>query len=146
MKYGELIIEKREYNFIKQLISLARYYKDSTYKLSLEKLNKELEHARIVPNKLMPKDIIRLNSIVTIETLFNDTRTYQVVTPEKSNIKENRISILAPMGLALFGYAESDKILWQFPMGESPITIKKVEQPEKKVFKKRENGVSRTSQ
>lgn len=145
MKYGELIIEKREHAFIKQLISLARYYKDNTYKLSLEKLKQELKNARIVSDKKMPKDIIRLNSIVTIETLFNDIRTYQVVTPEKSNIKENRISILAPMGLALFGYAESDKIMWQFPMGESPITIKKVEQPEKKAIKERENGVAGTS-
>lgn len=52
------------------------------------------------------------------------------MTPDKSDIKLNKISILAPMGLALFGYAEQDEILWQFPAGVSAIKIKTVEQLE----------------
>jgi len=37
--------------------------------------------------------------------------------------------VLAPMGLALFGYAKDDEILWQFPSGLQAIKILKVEQP-----------------
>lgn len=135
MKYGELIIEKKEYDFLKQIISLAKYYKDNTYKASIFKLNEELKDARIISNSKMPKDVIRLNSLVTIETPFAVERTYQIVTPEKGDIRKDKISVLAPMGLALFGYAQGDNITWTFPLGESHIYIKKVKQIEPDLMK-----------
>lgn len=130
MKYGEIIVEKKEHELLRRIITMAHYYKDETYKLSIEKLRNELGRARIVSNKKMPEDVVRFNSMVTIQTPFNVQKSYQVVTPEKSNIQENRISVLAPMGLALFGYAKGDEILWQFPSGESAIKILEVEQLE----------------
>ncbi|MCB7480343.1 GreA/GreB family elongation factor [Christiangramia sediminis] len=128
MKYGELIIEKKEYEFLKQIMSLARYYKDTSYKASIYKLNEELKEAKIVTKVNMPMDVIRLNSFVTIETPYAVEKTYQIVTPEKGDIRKDKVSILAPMGLALFGYAEGDQITWTFPLGESRIKIKKVNQ------------------
>lgn len=107
---------------------MAHYHKDPSYKASIEKLHKELQEANIVGLNKMPQDVIRFNSIATIETPWNIQRSYQIVTPEKSNVKENKISILAPMGLALFGYAQGDEIIWQFPMGPNTIKILKVEQ------------------
>jgi len=135
MKYGELIIEKREYDFLKQIMSLAKYYNDSSYKASIYKLNEELNDARIVAKKNMPADVIRLNSIVTIETPYAVEKTYQIVTPEKGDIRKDKISILAPMGLALFGYAKGDHITWTFPPGESHIHIKEVKQVESGIMK-----------
>jgi len=135
MKYGELIIEKKEYDFLKQIMSLAKYYKDNSYKASIYKLNEELKDARIVAKKKMPADVIRLNSIVTIETPYAVEKTYQLVTPENGDIRNDKISILAPMGLALFGYAKGDHINWTFPLGASYIKIKNVEQIESKLFK-----------
>jgi regulator of nucleoside diphosphate kinase len=129
MKYEEIIIEKREYELLKQIISNAIHNKDKTYKASIEKLTNELKSATIVNDKFMPTEIVRFNSIVTIETPFSDTKRYQIVTPEKSDIAQNKLSILAPMGLALFGYAISDEIMWQFPTGIHAIKILDVEQP-----------------
>lgn len=130
MKYGELIIEKREFEFLKQILSLAKYKQDASYKASIYKLNEELKDAKIVSNTKMPKDVIRLGSFVTIETPYAVERTYQIVTPEKGDIRQDKISVLAPMGLALFGYAQGDNITWTFPPGESYIKIKKVKQVE----------------
>ncbi|SDR72228.1 GreA/GreB family elongation factor [Christiangramia echinicola] len=135
MKYRELIIEKKEYDFLKQIISLAKYYKDTSYKASIFKLNEELKDAKIVSNEKMPADVIRLNSLVTIETPYAVERTYQIVTPEKGDIRKDKISVLAPMGLALFGYAQGDNITWTFPLGESHIKIKEVKQVEPELFK-----------
>lgn len=109
---------------------MAHYHKDPTYKLSIEKLSKELATAKILANKNMPEDVVRFNSMVSIQTAFNVAKTYQLVTPEKSDLKLNKISVLAPMGLALFGYAKEDEIFWQFPAGVSAIKITKVEQLE----------------
>lgn len=129
MKYGVVVIEEKEHELLRRFIGLSQEYKDQTYKLSVEKLRKELLNARIVRNMDMPVDVVRMNSAVTIKTPFNVEKTYQIVTPDKSDIRKNRISVLAPMGLALFGYAEGDEIQWQFPAGEKAIEITKVRQP-----------------
>lgn len=127
MKYEVIIIEKLEYELLKRIVSMAQYYKDSTYRASIEKLKNELDLAKIVTEKNMPDDVVRFNSKVEIATPFGVNRTYQIVTPDHSNIKENKISILAPMGLALFGYAQGDNVEWEFPTGKNSIDIIKVE-------------------
>lgn len=135
MKYGELIIEKKEYEFLKQIMSLAKYNNDNTYKASIHKLHQELQNAKIVSRNKMPEDVIRLNSLVTIETPLSMERTYRIVTPEKGDIRNNKLSVLSPMGLALFGYAQGDNITWTFPLGESYINIKEVKQAESELIK-----------
>jgi len=128
MKYDEIIVEKREYEMLKQFITNTQNSTDKTYKASIEKLSGELKLARIIAKTEMPEDVVRFNSAVTIQMPNNDTKTFQIVTPEKSDIAMNKLSILAPMGLALFGYAVGDEILWQFPTGISKIRIKDVSQ------------------
>ncbi len=123
MKYGELIIEKKEFELLKQIISLSQHYKDKSYRISIEKLLREMSRAKVVPNAKMPVDVIRLNSEVSISIPGNMQRQYRLVTPEMSDLKQNRISILAPMGLALFGYAKGDEVEWEFPTGINKIQI-----------------------
>ena len=129
MKYETLIIENKEYDQLKQIISSAQNKIDQTYKASIEKLLNELKHAQFLNIKKMPIDVVRFNSVVTIRDPYRNIRSYEIVKPERSNIAENKISVLAPMGLALFGYAKDDEILWQFPSGLQAIKILKVEQP-----------------
>jgi regulator of nucleoside diphosphate kinase len=128
MKYSHIIIEKKEFELLKNLISTESYYKDKAYKSSLNKLKKELEDVKIVDNNQMPEDVIRINSLVTIQSPWNVTRTYQIVVPEQSDIRNNKISVVAPMGLALIGYAQGDEVEWEFPMGTKTIQILEVEQ------------------
>jgi Transcription elongation factor len=130
MKYEEIIIEKREYELLRQIISNADHNKDKTYKASIEKLTDELKSATIINNENMPIEIVRFNSIVTVQMPFGEPKSFQIVTPDKSDISKNKLSILAPMGLALFGYAVSDEIMWQFPSGINAIKILNVEQPD----------------
>ncbi|WP_424494329.1 GreA/GreB family elongation factor [Salinimicrobium sp. GXAS 041] len=128
MKYKKLILEKKEYELLKRIISMSQFHRDKSYRASIEKLSDELKTAKIVSNKKMPDDVIRINSTVTIETPWNVKRSYQIVTPERSGLKQSRISVLAPMGLALFGYAKGDQIEWQFPRGINIIKILDVAQ------------------
>ena len=136
MKYGELIIEKKEFELLKQIISMSQHYKDKSYRISIEKLLNEMNRAKVVPHAKMPLDVIRLNSEVSISIPENMQRSYRLVTPEMSDLKQNRISILAPMGLALFGYAKGDEIEWEFPTGINKIQILDVVQHPQTVKKK----------
>jgi len=129
MKYDVIVLEKREHELLKRFIGLSQEYKDQTYKAAVDKLRSELLNAMILADEEMPEDVVRFNSTVTIVTPFNVEKTYQIVTPDKSDIRKNMISVLAPMGLGLFGYAEGDEIQWQFPAGIKAIEIKKVLRP-----------------
>jgi regulator of nucleoside diphosphate kinase len=128
MKYGHLVIEKKEYLLLKRFMNLSGYYKNDTLRNSVKKLLGELESAQICDEADMPKDIIRFNSIITIVSKNGWQKTFRLVMPTDSDVKNNRISILTPMGAAVMGYAEGDAILWDFPSGEQSLTIEKVEQ------------------
>ena len=128
MKYNTIIIDKKELETLKLLFSNSNNKKDKTYHLSLQKLLEELKKAKVVDASKMPEDVIRFNSLVTIKMVNGVEKTFQIVLPEKSDLVNNKISILAPMGLALIGYAENDTVDWQFPTGISTITIVKVVQ------------------
>lgn len=133
MKYGRLIIEKKEYLLLKRLMNISGYYKDETFRKSVEKLVGELESANIVDDKETPNDVIRFNSTVTVGSKNGWKKTFQVVLPTESNVKENKISISTPMGAAVMGYAEGDSIVWEFPSGEQHLTIEKVIQEKKHI-------------
>ncbi|MDN6280378.1 MAG: GreA/GreB family elongation factor [Psychroflexus sp.] len=130
MKYDTIIIEEGELNILKRIMSMSRYLNDKSYKASISHLYAELEKVKVINEEEIPEDVIRFNSIVTFDTPFSKNQSYQIVTPENGDVKNNKISVLAPMGLALFGYAKGDELTWEFPSGESIIKIIDVVQPE----------------
>ncbi len=133
MKYGNLIIEKREYVLLKKLMNLSKYYKDVTLGKSIKKLSGEIESAKICDEKDMPNDVIRFNSTITVVSEKGWSKKFTLVTPSESDVKEGKISLLTPMGSAVIGYAEGDAIIWEFPSGEQNLMIGKVEQGNRKL-------------
>ena len=129
MKYDKVVVDRKELDVLKNLFSAIHNEKDKTYRLSFEKLMKEIDKAMVVDSAEMPLDVIRLNSMVTIKTDFGGEKKFQLVIPAKSDLSQNKLSVMAPMGLALFGYAEDDEVEWEFPSGLNTIRITKVEQP-----------------
>ena len=128
MKYGGLIIEKKEYVLLKKLMNLSGYHKDVTYKKSIAKLNMELKTAIVKDDKDMPIDVIRFNSIVTVTSEEGWQKSFQLVKPSDSDLKNQKLSILTPMGTAVIGYAKGDTLLWEFPSGEKTLTVTNVKQ------------------
>lgn len=126
MKYDNLIVEKTELKKLKSYLESANYSNDLVFKRAIGTLLNELKSAKIVNEAEMPNDVVRFNSMVTIKTPFIESKTYQLVTPEESNLKKDKISILSPMALALFGYAANDSVEWQFPNGKNTIQIVQV--------------------
>ena len=128
MKYGSLIMEKKEYVYLKRILNISGYAEDFQTLKSHQKLLDELKTAHIVDNDEMPLDVIRFNSKVTI--IFNNgiEKTIQIVAPTDKDVKNNKISILTPMGTALIGYSKGDIVTWEFPMGQHEIKIIEVQQ------------------
>lgn len=128
MKYGSIILEKSDYVLIKRLLSLTNNYKDDTQKESILKLREELKSSIISNSDEVPTDVVRMNSEVTVASNDGWQYTFTIVEPTESNNASKRISVLAPMGLAVIGYAKGDIIHWTFPGGEKDITILEVKQ------------------
>lgn len=130
MKYGSLILEKKEYVYLKRILNISGYAEDHETQRCLAKLSEELKTAHIVDNDEMPYDIIRFNSIVTLVLESGIKKTLQVVMPVDRDVKQDKISVLTPMGSALIGYSKEDTILWDFPSGRQEIKIVDVAQEE----------------
>ncbi len=128
MKHENLVIEKREYVILKRVLNLSGYHQDITLKKSVGKLIKKLESAKICDEADMPKDVVRFNSEVTLASEKGWSKKFQLVLPKEGDVKNDKISLLTPMGAAVMGYAEGDSLIWEFPSGEQKLTIEKVVQ------------------
>ncbi|AEV34383.1 transcription elongation factor [Owenweeksia hongkongensis DSM 17368] len=125
MKYKTLILAKSEYDIIKDLLSKVGS-KDAVHIACYNKLRGELVNAKVLEDAEIPKDVVRLNSMVDIETPSGYFGGYKVVLPKDGNVQQKKLSILTPMGSALIGYAEGDRVMWSFPGGDKEIMIKNV--------------------
>lgn len=130
MKYEQLIIAKNEYKKLQSYLDNAHYGNDAVFKRAIGSLKNELKTAKILKEDDMPNDVVRFYSKVTIELPNAVSKTYQIVSPDESNLPQSKISILSPMALALFGYSKTDSVEWQFPSGISTIQIQDVQQEE----------------
>ncbi|WP_338733582.1 GreA/GreB family elongation factor [Mangrovimonas cancribranchiae] len=120
-----------EYITLKRLLSLSENYKVDTRKYSIKRLSDELKTARVVSKQELPQDVIRFNSLITVSTKDNSWETtFQLVLPTETNAVLRKVSVLAPMGAAVIGYAKGDEIEWEFPAGIKTLVIKEVEQKE----------------
>lgn len=82
-------------------------------------LEEELERATIVSDEDLPEDVVSMNSTVKFLDLeFDKESIIQLVFPQDTNIAENKISILTPVGSALIGLRVGQTINWPFPNGK----------------------------
>lgn len=94
-------------------------------------LLEEIERAELHDDQNMPEGHVMLNSRVRfVDEKSQRLRDVQLVLPADANIAEGRISILTPMGAALYGLSAGACITWPDLEGfERPIRIVRVEQP-----------------
>jgi regulator of nucleoside diphosphate kinase len=75
----------------------------------------------------VPRDVVTLSSRVRIRDLASgEIAIDTLVSPEEANISRNRISVLAPIGTAIFGYSAGDVIEWKVPGGTRKLRIEEV--------------------
>ncbi|MCK9555107.1 nucleoside diphosphate kinase regulator [bacterium] len=111
---------------LNELIAVAEEFGDHDRK-DLQSLAGELAQAEVVlPRDVLP-DVVTMNSKVVLSDI--DTReemTYVLVFPKDADIDNGKISILAPVGTAILGYAKGDIIEWPVPAGIRRIRIEKI--------------------
>lgn len=110
----QIILSEQDYN----LISSIRKNENGFSEFCSNELAKELKTAKIISAENLPEDIVRINSTVRIHELEQDIPiTIQLVSPGNANVKENKISIKAPLAAALIGNRKGDTVSWKMPGG-----------------------------
>lgn len=93
----------------------------------IKTLAAELDHAQVVLPSEIPQNVITMNSKACLRELeTDDLMTYTLVFPDRANIEERRISILAPIGTAMLGQREGDEFEWPVPAGTVRLRVEKV--------------------
>ena len=91
-------------------------------------LEAELKKAVIIKREKFPQDVVRLNSRVLVKEETKDKLIELVlVVPEKANILEKKISVFAPIGTALIGFKQGERVRWDVPAGSRTFTIMQVD-------------------
>ncbi|NUN92552.1 MAG: nucleoside diphosphate kinase regulator [Verrucomicrobiae bacterium] len=93
----------------------------------LDALAEEMKKAQIVSSKEIPPDTVTMNSKVVLRDMeTNEKMTYVLVFPKDADIDTGRISVLAPVGTSILGYAKGDVVEWTVPSGIRRLRIEKV--------------------
>lgn len=110
-----------DYNILRKLVKNA---KDSTNIREIALLTQELNRAIIKKEGVLDESIIRMNSHVTVKDIKTKQQmNIQIVMPSQSNIKDGKVSILAPLSVAIIGFKENDEVEWQLPAGIKNLKI-----------------------
>lgn len=81
-------------------------------------LDEELSRANVIAQKEIPPDIVTMNSKLRfVDEVSGQESEMTLVYPQEANLNEGRISILAPVGVALLGLRAGQSIDWVLPHG-----------------------------
>ncbi len=94
---------------------------------NLRVLKEELEKARIVEAKKLPADVVRVGSWIEIEDLEDGSlQQLQLVYPESADLPHQRISVMTPLGIAVVGRRQEDRVEYVAPGGTTLVLIRRV--------------------
>jgi regulator of nucleoside diphosphate kinase len=119
---------------MERLIALVKGYRlQGREDANLDALEVELERALVMgAGRRLPSDVVTLDSrVVVVDLDSGQERTFTVVLPSRANVDEGRISVMAPLGMAVLGYRSGDEIEWDVPGGRRRFMVRRViHQPE----------------
>lgn len=96
-------------------------------KAHLRELEVELKRAIISEPQDIPSDVITMRSQVLLKDLSSgEEMIYTLVYPDEADLLEGKISVLAPIGMAILGYRENDQVEWAIPAGIACLKVEKI--------------------
>lgn len=114
------VISESVYKIIYDLVA-KKNVKEARY------LGEELSKAKVVKDEELSHNVVSLYSNVEfVDTAFNNPIRMQIVLPDEANLENKKVSIFAPICVALIGFKENDVFKWNMPSGEKTLQILKV--------------------
>jgi regulator of nucleoside diphosphate kinase len=113
MNTKSILLSKSDFKFLSEHFEKAIM---SDYNKS--RLRVEIKNATIYEDSELPKDVVSLHTEATIISTENNKEfIFKLVKPAEANIRDKKVSIFAPISIALLGYQKGDLINWEMPDG-----------------------------
>ncbi|MBN1442582.1 MAG: nucleoside diphosphate kinase regulator [Planctomycetes bacterium] len=126
MKARRIYITEFDKARLEELIGVAQEF-GRPLRQDLQSLAEELARAKVVKSEQVRPDVVTMNSKVVLRDVdTSEEMTYVLVFPKNADIDAGAISILAPIGTAILGYAKGDVIEWPVPAGVRRIRIEEI--------------------
>jgi len=127
MKKNKLILLKQDYEILERYIHSRMHPLSGESKIA-EQLYEELASAAVVETQEeVPADVVRINSVVDVEDKDSGRQMkFRLVLPSLANIRQQKLSVFAPLGIALIGYRKGQNVNWEMPAGNKSFYIKDV--------------------
>lgn len=110
-KRNPVVLTREDYNTLQPLTAGASPANEMS-------LAHELARAIIVKREALPPHTVRLSSQVTVKDLDTAREiSFSIVMPALADMRQNKISILTPMGTALIGFRAGEEVEWKVPAG-----------------------------
>ena len=91
---------------------------------TLARLEERLEEAEVLPAAHVGPDLVTMDSDVRVTDLATgETFAFRVVFPRQANASAGRISVLAPLGLAVLGRTVGEEVESPVPSGVRRLRI-----------------------
>ena len=128
MPEGSVIVTDADMDRLTRLVQACKLslFRD---RQQLELLDQKLAGAEVRAPRRVPKDVIRMNSCVRVFDFDTQRRgLYTLTFPENADISKGKISVLAPLGIALLGRRKGDVVEAQVPGGVRKLRVDSVRQ------------------
>ncbi len=123
---NKVVLLKEDYDVLTTSFSTTKRAKTKTLE-NCRRLLREIGKAILLEKDQFPSDVVRLNSTVIVKDMdTNQVTTYTIVLPEKANIRQSKVSILSPIGIALIGFKKGLHFTWKFLSSKHKLSILEV--------------------
>lgn len=130
MQTKSILLSTSDYKFLTEHLEKAVM---SDYNKS--RLKEEVKNAQIFKDDELPNDVVSLYTEAEIESTSDGKKfVFKLVHPKDADIKLHKVSIFAPISIALWGYQTGDLINWEMPDGIKEfkiISVRKLEEDER---------------
>jgi regulator of nucleoside diphosphate kinase len=124
---GVIYITEADRDRLRTLIAVMKHPGHDQVREYLDRLEEELDRAEIVTPQRIPHDVITMRSRVRLrDVVSGQEMVYSLVFPNEADLRQGKISVLAPIGTAMLGYQAGEIIEWDVPAGLKRFTVEEV--------------------
>lgn len=120
----KLILHKSDFDLLEKYVT-SRMESRTGDSGNAQQLFNELKEALVYEAEAdMPGDVVRLHSKVLVqERNTGRLLKFRIVLPAQANLDKGRLSVFAPLGVALMGYRKGHEVRWTLPAGEKVFVL-----------------------
>lgn len=122
---SSIILTEWDFDRLTELTHSPRYR--ATHAALLSGLKQELDRGEVVSPQKVSRNVVTMHSKLRVRDLKGyESGTYTLVYPDEASINEGKISVLAPLGMALLGARVGQTVAVSVPAGMRRLKIERI--------------------